>query len=127
MLKVKNTKTIEVSDWDNLVIETYGKPYSFQQQDDCQSRGMVYITIPDENFEEEEMNHFIPEVINGSVMGVKFDVWLARDPKTPFEDGRDDLDLWWDRNFYPNLQTVANDLHKKGLIEAGEYAIEIDW
>jgi hypothetical protein len=35
--------------------------------------------------------------------------------------------MFWDRNFYPNVQMVANDLHKKGLLEAGEYSIRIDW
>lgn len=31
MLNYKNVKTIELGDWDNLVIETYGKPYNFQR------------------------------------------------------------------------------------------------
>jgi hypothetical protein len=35
--------------------------------------------------------------------------------------------MWWDRNFYPNLQMVANDLHEKGLLAAGDYIISIDW
>lgn len=38
-LKTKTQKVIEVSDWDNLVQETYGRPYNFQQQYGCQSRG----------------------------------------------------------------------------------------
>ena len=37
------------------------------------------------------------------------------------------IDLWWKRNFYPDIEMVANDLHAKGLLEAGEYAIDIDW
>lgn len=35
MLKYNNTKLIELCDWDNLVKETYGRPYSFQQQYGC--------------------------------------------------------------------------------------------
>jgi len=27
----------------------------------------------------------------------------------------------------PNIQRVANDLHTKGLLEAGKYIIDIDW
>jgi hypothetical protein len=44
-------------------------------------------------------------------------------------DGRTDyrLELWWDRNFYPELQMVANDLHAKGLLAAGNHTILIDW
>ena len=129
-MKIKNVKMIEVSDWDDLVTETYKRPYSFQQQDGCQGRGTVNITIPDELYgEEEEMNDTVPETINGEEMGVKFKSWLERDPKQPVGDRKDEweIGLFWDRNFYPNLQTVANDLHEKGLIEAGDYTIEIDW
>ena len=129
MLRYKNTKTIELHDWDTLVRTTYGKPYSFQQQNGCQDRGSVSISIPETWDMDEEMNDSIPEVINGNEMGVKFAVWLARDPKQIFESGKDArfIDLFWDRNFYPDLQTVANDLYAKGLVEAGDYTINIDW
>jgi hypothetical protein len=30
-----------------------------------------------------------------------------------------------ERNFYPDVQMVANDLYSKGLVAAGKY--EIDW
>ncbi len=128
MIKVKNVKMIEVSDWDKLVSDTYGKPYSFQQQDGCQPRGIFHLTIPSEFTCDDEMNDEIPEIINGEIMGVKFEKWLERDPNQPVA-GRTDygIGLWWDRNFYPDIHTVANDLHKRGLIEAGEYSIEIDW
>ncbi len=129
MLKYKTTKVIEVQDWDKLVVDTYKRPYKFQQQDGCQSRGTVHINIPDDNEEEEEQNDSIPEKINGDEMCVKFDVWLERDPKAPV-NGRSDeweIAIFWHRNFYPYIQTVANDLHAKGLIEAGEYTIDINW
>jgi hypothetical protein len=128
-MKYKNVKVIELRDWDNLVQQTYGRPYDFQQQYGCQSRGKFNITIPSEETEDEDMNDSIPEVVNGDEMGVKFDVWLARDPKQPIRNQQFDfeLDLFWSRNFYPDIYTVANDLHKKGLIEAGEYVIDIDW
>lgn len=150
MIKIKNVKMIDVNDWDKLVSDTYGKIYSFQQQQGCQPRGIVKLTIPDDNWEEEEMNDKIPEIINDERnMGVKFDVWLNRDPKAALNPSDDELkecnyyydtsdrdewckdighiNLFWERNFYPCLQSVANDLHKKGLIEAGDYSIEIDW
>ncbi len=127
MIKIKTKQVIAVNDWDNLVETTYGRPYNFQQQDDCQGRGMVGITIPDtpEDFE----NDTVPEEINGEEMGVSFAAWLARDPKEwngPSEDSSY-IGMFWERNFYPDIQMVANDLHAKGLIPAGEYSIDIDW
>ena len=127
MIKTRTEKLIDVQDWDNLVTETYGRPYSFQQQDGCKDRQLVPITVPDDPYDYE--NDTVPEVVNGDEMGVSFKAWLARDPKTPLPD-RDDtfgLTLWWERNFYPDVQMIANDLYEKGLIEAGDYMINIDW
>lgn len=125
MLKFNTKQIIDCSEWDDLVEETYGRTYCFQQQDGCQPRGTCHITIPDVDFDYE--NDTVPEKINGDEYGVSFKAWLDRDPKQPFSNGREDIQLWWQRNFYPELQTVANDLHNKGLIPAGEYVIEIDW
>lgn len=151
MLKYKKVKTIDVFDWDNLVRETYGKPYSFQQQEGCKERGTFNITIPSDYTEDDEMNDSIPEVINGNKMGVKFDVWLKRNVNEPlnptqkelkdcsyywgktiedeieWKQSQSHIDLFWERNFYPDVYTVANDLYEKGLIEAGDYVINIDW
>lgn len=129
MLKFTNKKVIDCFDWDDLVQETYKRPYTFQQQDGCQSRGSIGITIPEKNHEDMFENETVPEIVNGEQMGVKFEAWLARDPEQKLPDRDDDfgLGLWWDRNFYPDIQMVANDLFKKGLIEKGDYVIEIDW
>jgi hypothetical protein len=128
MLKYKTKKVIEVHDWDNLVTETYGRPYSFQQQDGCKSRGVHHLIVPVE-IDEDFYPDSIPEVINGSEMGVSFKAWLARDPKQPVGNRADKwtIDLFWQRNFYPDIDILAADLHAKGLIEAGEYTINIDW
>lgn len=130
MLKYQNTKIIDSGDLDDLVVQTYGRPYCFQQQDGCQSRGSETITIPTE-WNDDFENDTIPEVVNGEEMGVSFKAWLERDPKQalPGKDDQHDcaLDLFWLRNFYPGLQTVCNDLHAKGLIDAGDYEIKIDW
>lgn len=126
-MKIRTEKVIDVDEWDKLVKKTYGRPYSFQQQGGCQDRGVFYITVPDEANDCEE--DIVPEIVNHEEMGVSFSAWLKRDPKTPLANGSTDysLDLWWDRNFYPDIQMVANDLHNKGLLEAGEYTINIDW
>ena len=62
-------------------------------------------------------------------MGVKFAVWLARDTKewNGKEQDKPYIDMFWERNFYPDIHTLANDLYDKGLIEKGEYVINIDW
>lgn len=128
-MKTRTETVIDLNEWDLLVSSTYGRPYSFQQQDDCRDRGSYRITIPDEA--EDFENEAVIEEVNGPEMGVSFAAWLARDPKQKLSDPTAQeaycLELWWDRNFYPDVQMVANDLHAKGLIEAGTYTIDIDW
>lgn len=126
----KMERVIDVSDWDDLVVSTYGRPYSFQQQDDCKPRGREYLTAhtdPDRVYDYDRTT--VPEIVNHSEMGVSFEAWLARDPKQPLPDRNDSfgLSLWWERNFYPTAEAVAHDLFKRGLLEAGEYTIDIDW
>lgn len=135
MLKYKIERVVDVSDWDELVMDTYKKSYSFQQQDGCKSRGVVHITIPEECEDYGELE--IPYKINGDDMCVNFKVWLntsIEDINTKFEEvnGKPESypgqnDLFWERNFYPAVQMIANDLFEKGLIEAGDYTINIDW
>ncbi len=124
-MKTKNV--IEVQEWDALVKKTYGRPYKLQQQDGCRSRGAVEIVVPGE--EDDIERDSVPEEVNHEEMGVNFKAWLARDPKKKLTDQDADyqLELWWERNFYPGLQMVANDLHAKGLLEAGTHTILIDW
>jgi hypothetical protein len=57
-MKIKTINQIDVDDWDRLVSETYGKPYTFQQQDGCKGRGVETITVPvknPEDFKNSEM------------------------------------------------------------------------
>ncbi len=142
-MKTTTEIMVEVQEWDKTVRETYGRPYSFQQQDDCRSRGIFRIQVPDEaeDFEEDT----VPEMVNHGERGVSFAAWLKRDPekllvKPEKNSGIDDfslrhwdsgdefsLGLWWDGNFYPDVQMIANDLCEKGIIEKGSYVIEIDW
>ena len=111
-----------------FVTETYGRTYNFQQQDGCKSRGTFKFKVPYDGDNCEYENDTVPEIINGNEMGVSFKAWLARDPKAPVA-GRTDygLDLWWKRNFYPDIGMIISDLHQKGILEAGEYLIDIDW
>ena len=130
-MKIRTEKVIDVSEWDALVTKTYGRTYSFQQQEGCKDRGVFRFTVPAESEIDGDMPHSIPEEVNGDEMGVSFAAWLARDPSQKLSDPHAQADyclrLWWQRNFYPDLQMVANDLHAKGLLEAGDYTIDINW
>lgn len=129
MLIYNKINLIEVDDWNKLVKETYSRDYNLQQQNGCMERQIINLTIPSDDTNDKEMNEKIPEEVNGDIMGVKFSTWLARDPKQLLKKDRESwsLNLFWERNFYPDLQTVANDLHAQGLVEAGKYIINIDW
>ena len=129
-MKIKNIKQITVQEWDKLVEETYGKIYSFQQQDDCKERGVETIIVPVEDPEDFE-NTEIPFEVNGEEMGVSFETWLNTTPEDTSKHFNSDFQwknrLFWDRNFYPHVDMIINDLYSKGLIEEGEYQIKIDW
>lgn len=113
-------KIIELYEWNELVKETYQKSYyNFQQQDGCQDRGLVGFTVPDTVYDTES--------------DISLQEWLDADPNEPVDDG--DLSsrehwymkMYWEREFYPDIQIIANDLHSKGLLPEGEYHINIDW
>lgn len=108
-ITTRTEQVIDVGDWDNLVETTYGRPYSFQQQDGCKERQRVTLTIPNEAYDYE--NDTVPEVVNHEDMGVSFKAWLDRDPKQnlPEENTSFSLQLWWERNFYPTVEMIAND------------------
>jgi hypothetical protein len=118
-------KLMDVGDWDQLVMDTYGRTYCFQQQDDCKSRVIYRITVPVQ-YPYDYKNDTIPEEVNGEDMGVSFKAWLARDPEAPIPETQF-LDMFWNRNFYPHADMIANDLHARGLLGAGQYIIKIDW
>ena len=126
-MKSQYVQYVEMRDWDDLVSKTYGRPYSLQQQNGCRDRGTLKITVP--GLANDYDADSVSEEEDGDDMGVSFKAWLERDPNQPIKDQKSDweLDLWWSRNFYPDYQMIANDLHDKGLLPAGVYVIDIDW
>ena len=86
-LQIKSVNVISVQDFDRLVITTYGRPYSFQQQDGCKERQRVSIEIPSLTYDDER--DIIPEVVNGPEMGVSFQAWLDRDPEKILESDKE--------------------------------------
>lgn len=129
-LNIEKASIIEVSDWNEFVEDIYGKPYNFQQQSGCRDRGVFDITVPNEEMCEDELPSSIPEKINGEHMCVKFEVWENTDPQTHKQSNNWadwETNLFWQRNFYPDINTLANDLYNRSLLEAGNYLINIDW
>lgn len=123
-------------DFSKIVSKIYGRPYTFQQQDDGRDKdqGTVFIfTVPvkPEMLNDYE-NNSIPEEVNGDEMGVSFESWLKRDPKQHLKDDEDGhkeyaINLFWDRNFYPSVYMIIDDLHKKGILSEGKYIMYINW
>ena len=127
MLKYKNIKIIDVGDWDAFIIKTYNRPYAFQQQDGYKERGIFYFTVPCIPLDFE--NDSIEEDLHSNEIGVSFKSWLSRNPSATVNNNNNKtiIELFWLRNFYPDIYTLANDLHNKGLLESGNYAIDINW
>lgn len=132
-IKTRTEQVISTSELDRIVTSTYGRPYCFQQQYGCRSRGREYVTVYNEEEGDYQFDDFpndtIKEEVNGPEEGVSFKAWLERDPKQPLlnDPSEFSLRLWWHRNFYPTTDMVLQDLHKRGIIDAGNYTIDIDW
>lgn len=110
--------TIWESGFSKYVTEHYGRPYKLQQQGDMLAQGSyVQITVPDEEAWDE--NPTLAE-------------WQAATPPGEHPEGGYDPNvstenMRWERDYYPSLEVVANDLHAKGLLDAGEYLIRVYW
>ena len=116
-MKITEIKLIELAEFDSLVKETYKKPYSLQQQEGGMERHLLRIAVPVEE----------PEDHQDGDMGVSFETWLNTSLETfPFEYEYQ-MEFFWEREFYPPLEMIVNDLFNQGLMEAGEYGIDINW
>ena len=128
MIKYKVINVIDCDDWDNLVQNTYGKPYILQQQNGCMERQRLKITVPPdrvEDFPNDTFEGFKKRRFAENGLGVSFKAWLEKDPNEISNSS--ERELFWAREFYPNLSMVINDLYEKRLLDKGEYEIDIDW
>jgi hypothetical protein len=131
-MKLNATKkmVVDESDWSSFVSDVYKRPYCFQQQEGCKPRGVFEFSVPISN-PYDNLNITVPETTYTNTEGVSFKSWLERDPtlklKPKKDNDPDSLEMWWHRNFYPDVEILIDDLHKRGLLEEGEYLINIDW
>lgn len=131
-IKIETVKKILSYELDDFIRKLYGKPYCFQQQAGCMERGNHYIEIIDPALYKPHSGFpdSVEETINGNDMCVSFKSWLETNPEEHKKrnEWSDALTkLFWQRNFYPCLEDIMQDLCKRGHIEPGEYMIEIDW
>lgn len=117
----KKVTLIHESEFSKLVREVYGRPYQFQQQGDMMGQESIYqFSVPAQG-------------IGDHWQAVPLDEWLAATPPSKLDLGqgydRDSFteNLRWEREFYSEMEDIVNDLHAKGLIEEGDYALHIWW
>lgn len=123
-LKTRKVNLISDSEWDELVKSVYGKPYSFQQQDGCKERGTFEFSVPGSTWNYKNNELMSQESSDDyDEMGVSFQAWIDAIP----QEGNWENTVWWERNFYPDVSMIIDDLYKKGHLEEGDYCISIDW
>lgn len=129
-LNLKKVSLIEDGEWSEFVSGIYKRPYCFQQQEGRRPRGIYEFKVPVDN-PFDYRNEKIPETASTNKFGVSFKSWLERDPnsklKTKKDDNPESLEMWWHRSFCPDCEMIMDDLYKRGLLEEGEYVINIDW
>ncbi|TDP29888.1 hypothetical protein [Nocardia ignorata] len=115
---------IHESEFSKLVTETYGRPYRFQQQDGCRwGQDTVYlfdVPHPEGGWES------IEEFRGCYAEGVPTVEEWANTPIGDYEHSWQ-TELHWRREFYPPFEAVIDDLHARGLIDAGSYGLHIWW
>lgn len=124
-MKTKTVKIAEVNDFDELVMNTYGIPYNFQQQGGCKNTSIEYFCFP---FNGDYTNTTLPFEINGKTRGISFEVWKNHDMEELKKMFSDDWEvgMFYARNFYPHIERLLQDLVDKELISGKCFGIEIN-
>ena len=117
---IETRKVISANEFSLFVSKHYGRPYSLEDQGSLDDVGIIHIEVPDlYAFDYEN------ETVDDYDAGVNFKSWLNADPNSSINGKfeKSDIKLFWFRKFYPELATLLNDLHSRGLIESGDYDI----
>lgn len=107
-LRMSQAVLIEESDWSAFVSAVFERPYSLAQQEDGLPRGVITLSVPT----GEDPADLWPCGV------VSLAEWLQGFPTEARRTGK--------IRFYPSLYEVANELHARGLLAAGEYVIVVD-
>lgn len=108
MIESKQVGLIWEKSFNDLVVDTYERPYVFQQQRMLGQDSIFLFDVPSPSTED----------------AFNFAQWVAAPPPN-VSDWRERLR--WEREFYPPFEDLINDLHQRGLIAAGNYALHIWW
>lgn len=99
-----------------LITETYGRPYRLQQGGMGEFLGqdtIVSVSVPEEADDVDVQ---------------LFAIWLQQDATPPADSiARWKWKLEWERYKAAPIQPILNDLHEKGLLDAGDYVIHVWW
>lgn len=117
MIRFEDVKLISETELSRRVSELFGRPYQLQQQGDMLGQNsVVLMQVP-----EEPDDVGLPSLAEWSSRDVN-----QKPPGVAWD--RDYLrEMWWHREFYPDLQEVLNELHRLGELPEGEYAIHVSW
>ncbi|MFD3594317.1 hypothetical protein ACFWU5_16460 [Nocardia sp. NPDC058640] len=107
-----------------LVAETYGRPYRFQQQDDCQhGQNTVHLfDVPHPEGGWESVEEFRACFADGTPTVQEWANTPIGEYEHPWQ-----AELHWEREFYPPFEAVIDDLYARGLIAVGSYGLHIWW
>lgn len=113
LIEYKTVKQIIYSDFNDLVMSTYKRPYNLQQHDYLGQNEVFNITVySKDDYSLEDVEKMREEVED----------WAKS--KAP-EDFFEEIDFI--RKNYPDLDSILLDLSIKGFISPGEYEILVWW
>lgn len=101
---------VDEDDFSSLVSLLHKRPYKLQQQGELMGQGEIRTYDAHPNPEAES-------VINQ---------WKETPVPSHLNDARD-IELWWEREHYPEVESVLSDLVNRGLLEEGTCNIHAWW
>ena len=103
MLKYKTVKLVWESDLQDLILDTYGRRTEWAAEQEMSQNETRNFTVPSNRYVDED--------------SLTVAQWLAGET----------TELYGYTLVEPEMQLILNDLHARGLVEAGEYVVEVWW